>query len=306
MFFQEKSSFLMSAPFTVIPVSTDLPERKKHARYGLITFFALLIPLSALCQLWTILSADMLSGFFLMWTPAIATLVTRLVRREDFLDISFRFEGKKMPEALLSAFLVPALVGLTAYGLAWTAGVTSLVHFHASSSLSGFLSFFHVTALLPLRLVGTLLFLTVISAISATGEEIGWRGYMLTRLIDAGIPNPILISGLIWSLWHWPLLLLASHGPFVFIKAIIFLITITSLGCVSARLRLKTGSLWPSIVLHAAWNSIILDIFDSFSKDTHVLSWTGEAGILVALIMIIVAYIFCSRGERDQNLNHIS
>ena len=41
---------------------------------------------------------------------------------------------------------------------------------------------------------------------SAAGEEIGWRGYMLTRLIDAGVPAPVIVSGLIWGLWHVPLI----------------------------------------------------------------------------------------------------
>ncbi len=41
----------------------------------------------------------------------------------------------------------------------------------------------------------------------AAGEEIGWHGYMLTRLVDAGVAKPILTSGLIWGLWHVPLIL---------------------------------------------------------------------------------------------------
>lgn len=47
------------------------------------------------------------------------------------------------------------------------------------------------------------------------GEEIGWRGYMLTRLVDSGIKAPILISGLIWGLWHAPLILSGQYasGP---------------------------------------------------------------------------------------------
>ena len=51
--------------------------------------------------------------------------------------------------------------------------------------------------------------------IFASGEEIGWRGYMLTRLIDAGVPRPVLTSGLIWGLWHVPLVLggVYAAGP---------------------------------------------------------------------------------------------
>lgn len=31
------------------------------------------------------------------------------------------------------------------------------------------------------------------------GEEIGWRGYMLTRLIDAGVPRPVLVGSILWA-----------------------------------------------------------------------------------------------------------
>src|SRR3712207_7188827 len=47
----------------------------------------------------------------------------------------------------------------------------------------------------------------VVGLVLAAGEEIGWRGYMLTRLIDAGVPRPVFASGLIWALWHVPLVL---------------------------------------------------------------------------------------------------
>jgi membrane protease YdiL (CAAX protease family) len=281
----------------MFPVSTPgaVAAQKRRARQGLTIFFLLVIPLSALCQFWVVMGTNMLSGFLLMWVPGAAALIARLILREGIQDVSFRLGGLWVGRALCFALLIPALVGLLAYGLAWTTGLAVLVPFHASVSLTVFLSFFHVYAALP-RILLSLLFLTLISAISVSGEEIGWRGYMLTRLIDAGLPAPIMVSGLIWSLWHWPLLLLDAHEPIVWalLWAIIFLITITALGYVSAYLRLATGSIWPSIVLHAAWNSIILDILDAFSSNTTILHWTGESGILVALLMVIVAYVACS------------
>src|SRR5262245_53290106 len=100
---------------------------------------------------------------------------------------------------------------------------------------------------------------TILSALRAAGEEIGWRGYMLTRLIDAGLPKPILTSGLIWGLWHVPLILGGVYlaGPLPALSAVLFMVLATALSFVFARLRLETGSVWPAIALHAAWNAII-------------------------------------------------
>src|SRR5215217_2755378 len=130
------------------------------------------------------------------------------------------------------------------------------------------------------------------------GEEIGWRGYMLTRLIDAGVPRPVLASGLIWGLWHIPLILAGMYvaGSSPVVSAVLFMVQVTSNGFVIARMRLETGSIWPAIAQHAAWNSIIEGPFDLATKGAEATLWVGEAGILVAITMVVAAVIF-SRGH---------
>lgn len=67
----------------------------------------------------------------------------------------------------------------------------------------------------------------LIGMVFAAGEEIGWRGYMLTRLIAAGVPKPILVSGLIWGAWHLPLIVsgryVVSSDPML--SAALFMVT---------------------------------------------------------------------------------
>ena len=43
----------------------------------------------------------------------------------------------------------------------------------------------------------------------------GWRGYLLPRMIEARIPQPILLSSLIWGAWHLPILFAGVYavGP---------------------------------------------------------------------------------------------
>lgn len=62
------------------------------ARRGLAIYFAILLPLSAVFEALMILGN--LSWFWaLMWTPAAASVVARLVLREGFADVSFRIGG---------------------------------------------------------------------------------------------------------------------------------------------------------------------------------------------------------------------
>ena len=139
----------------------------------------------------------------------------------------------------------------------------------------------------------------VLSIILVPGEEIGWRGYLLTRLIDAGVPNAVVVSGIIWGLWHVPLVLWGGYiqaTPSPLLSAGILMITTTSLGYVLARLRLDTGSIWPPIVLHAAMNTVIQAVFDPATSGADHALWVGEAGIVTSITLILVA--LCAHARR--------
>jgi membrane protease YdiL (CAAX protease family) len=264
-----------------------------QARRGLAIYFAFLVPLSAAFE--TLMILDSLSWFWaLMWTPAAASVVARLILREGFADVSFRIGGRRGWKAVMLALSFPIIFGLISYGIAW---VTGLVHFSPqpipmAAQFVGDNSSPVLVFLVNLAVAATVV--TILSVRTAAGEEIGWRGYMLTRLIDAGVPKPVLASGIIWGVWHVPLILggvyLAGAPPTL--SALLWMVTATSFGFVFARLRLETGSVWPAIALHASWNSIIQVAFDPASTGAGAAVWVGESGILVALTMIVAAVVF--------------
>ena len=267
-----------------------------QARRGLAIYFALLVPLSAVFEALMILQN--LSWFWvLMWVPAAASVIARLVLHEGFSDVSFRVGGRRGWNAVGFALIFPILVGLVAYGAAWTTGLVrfspqpmSLAAPFLAESTPPVLVF-----VINVALAATVV--TIFSVRTAAGEEIGWRGYMLTRLIDAGVPMPVFVSGVIWGLWHVPLILGGVYltGPPPALAALLWMIVATSFSFVFARLRLETGSVWPAIALHAAWNSIIQAAFDPASTGASATLWVGKSGILVALTMIAAAIITARR-----------
>lgn len=279
-------------------------ERARAARRGLAVYFAVVIPVSALVE-WAIARSGGTVGekplyvVALMWTPALGMVIARLVGREGFRDVSFRLrsslrEGRPaLRRALLCAWLYPVVVGLVAYGAAWATG---LEHFSPKSMATFGLGGAPAAVRLVASLALNLTLGTALSAITATGEELGWRGYMLVRMVDARVPRPVLVGSVVWGLWHLPLIVagLYAAGPYPLLSAAGFFVTILGGGMLVGYTRLASGSVWPAVLFHATWNAVIQGTFDGFTaggdaaRTTNVL--TGESGIFVALASILVTY----------------
>ena len=263
------------------------PDLRRAARRGLAIYFALVVVISGAIEAYIIMNPEffgtMIGVLALMWSPALASVIARLVLREGFSDVSFRFGGLRTLPWYALGLGVPLAVGILAYGAAW---LTGLVGFQGSAG--AFL----------VGLVSAATWITIYGFIFTAGEEIGWRGYMLTRLIDAGVPRPVLVSGLIWAGWHLPLIFAGIYaaGPSPALSAVLFVVSVTSIAFVFARMRLETGSIWPVIFAHSAWNSIIQGPFDGATTGANAALWTGESGILTVIVLVVVAVIV-SRGS---------
>jgi uncharacterized protein len=263
------------------------PDLRRAARRGLAVYLALVVVLSGAIEAYIIfINPEFFQATIgilaLMWSPAAASVIARLVLREGFSDVSFRFGGLRTLPWYALGLGVPLAVGILAYGAAWLTGLVGVQ--------GGAVAF-----LVGLVVTGTIG--AVQGCLFTAGEEIGWRGYMLTRLVDAGVPRPVLVSGLIWAGWHLPLIFAGIYaaGPYRALSAVLFVVSVTSIAFVFARMRLETGSIWPVIFAHSAWNAIIEGPFDGATKGPNAALWTGESGILTVIVLVVVAVIV-SRG----------
>ena len=144
-----------------------------------------------------------------------------------------------------------------------------------------------------------MLFVTLIPAF---GEEIGWRGYMLPRMARMMSPRKAVVwHGIIWYVWHWPLL---GSASFMMIRAAspesalpwILLMTAGGLaigsilvifdGAIFARLWAGSGSIAIATVLHAE--------YDGFRDSLGITVGSGPIGsvCMPVLIILIGAFIF--------------
>ena len=131
--------------------------------------------------------------FGLMWCPSIAAIFTSLVFQKSLRHIGWRW-GKTKYQLL--SFLLPIVYAFVTYSIVWLVG-WGRINKDFSVETAEFLT------------VGILF-----SLLFALGEEIGWRGYLVPQLSKVtNFKSVCLISGLIWSVWHYPLIIFSGyHG----------------------------------------------------------------------------------------------
>jgi membrane protease YdiL (CAAX protease family) len=129
----------------------------------------------------------------------------------------------------------------------------------------------------------------------ALGEEIGWRGYMLPRLLGRGVVPAMLLVGFLHGVWHLPLMLSTDYyhntGNLLLVVPL-FLVTLTLAGVFFGFLRLWTGSVWPVAIAHAAVNmawEIMTEMTQT--KSALVLEYVGgESGVIMIVGLAVFSY----------------
>ncbi|WP_243788335.1 CPBP family intramembrane glutamic endopeptidase [Saccharopolyspora gloriosae] len=133
-----------------------------------------------------------------------------------------------------------------------------------------------------------------LNLIPALGEELGWRGWLLPKLMPLGALPALLIMGVIWGCWHAPLILLGYNYPdapgWLGVAAMIGMCVL--IGAVFGWLRLRSGSVWPAALAHAAFNaaggSYLLFAEAGEHIDTTQATILGWSGWIVPLVLVVV------------------
>ena len=215
----------------------------------------------------------------LMWCPGVSALVTRLVFQRNVRGEGWRWGPTRYE---LAGYLLPIAYAAAAYGAVWIFDFGRLD-----------LSRFHTNALtfITLGLAASLAF--------ALGEELGWRGFLVPKLAERlTFTQTALISGIIWSSWHVPLIVFADYngGTPTLYSIACFAVMVVGISFPLAWLRLRSGSLWPAALLHASHNLFIQGFFDVVTVDTGVTKYLlSEFGAVLAVAAAITGYLFWQR-----------
>ena len=192
--------------------------------------------------------------------PAFAAiLVRRFITREGFTDAGLRPHLRRFWRYYLFAWLYTLAVVATLIVLAKVLGL-SQPDFTLQRFFSAYLPNTPAPTLPP-GLWILLIIQVLVSAVIFTpvlwGEEFGWRGYLQIRLFRQQPLLAAVSTGIIWGLWHYPLILMGyEHYENIYLGLLIFPVLTVLLSIIFGWLRHKTGSVWPSSLAHSATNVI--------------------------------------------------
>jgi membrane protease YdiL (CAAX protease family) len=262
------------------PDEVSNPEVGKRARSKVILFVVLVAIFSSIFY-YLIISSQSLESYVLplMWSPAAAGLITLLIYDRSIRGVGWR-PGKV--KYLPAGAVIPFVYWFVIYGVIWVSGWGQFTGFSALISL--------LTSALPGLLIGILL---------ALGEEIGWRGVLVPNLSRfATFTLTALISGVIWGVWHYPLIVtrLYAADTNILFQLACFTVSIIGVATMLAWFRLRSGSVWPAVLFHAVHNTLIDSVFPIATGKTAITEYIGtEFGIGLALAGIVLFLIFWTR-----------
>ena len=139
-----------------------------------------------------------------------------------------------------------------------------------------------------------LIIMIPVCIISSLGEEVGWRGFMYPTMQKLwGWKKAIIFSGIVWALWHLPLVIteLYYNSTSLWFRIPMFFIEVFALTVIISWLRVKSNSVWPAIIFHASHNYLDQVVFQSFTSNANSAYWVGETGIISVVITTLIAVI---------------
>lgn len=228
------------------------------AAYGLSIALSLIVGLTGGYQ-----SGLIGLKYLSMFLPAIAVLLVNTAMREGRRVDWDRFPLRYLPAAL---FLIPGVVHAVALPklvavegrLPWEDWLTPQADslFHAPASRGwGTLT---TQGLAEHILLNAVVGLMVASFLSFF-EEIGWRAWLLPRLLDRmGARSAVVVTAIVWALWHIPFMLsgiqhIDGVSPLTLVFTLPFGILVA--GLILGWLWLRTESIWLVSIAHGSLNA---------------------------------------------------
>ena len=243
----------------------------------------------------------LLAGGYMM-SPALAHVLTRLITREGWRNVGLRPNLRRGWPYWLVCWFAPGLLTLLGAAIYFVAfpqhydpnlgRLQEMLKTSGAAQLS-----ITPKMIVILQLAQALLIAPLINGLFTFGEEFGWRAYLQPRLMPLGERRAYLLMGVIWGVWHWPVIAMGHNYGLDYIGApwlgmlVMIWFTLT-LGTLLGWASLRAGSVWPAVIGHAAINGIAgIGVFFTQGEPNPLLGplpvgLIGSAGLALAAFCI--------------------
>lgn len=275
---------------------------KKQLQKQLCIFAAFAAAFLAAGSIWYWQTGGTLALTVLMFTPTVSVLLTTLLAGAGWKELLANFHLKPRLRQNKGRYLgvwlltpVVAYLGAAVYFLLFLQQFTLQSALAVESGMQGTDYIAFLATMIPLAvLVNPLMGLP-----QCLGEELTWRGWLLPKLTERfGQLRAVLLTGLIWGLWHAPVVAMGyNYGeghPLANVAAMVLFCLV--LGVIQGFLFWRTDSIWGPVLFHAAVNGIDLwkptDLF--MNSPANLFVGPNLVGIVGGLGFVLLV-IWCLR-----------
>ena len=256
------------------------------------------------------------TGAIAMFLPAVCVALTRIITKEG-MDKSYLklVDFKKNLKYYLIAWFAPALLiilGAVLYFVIFKGDYSPEMEY-LSNVYKGQgvdVTSNQLVSLLVSQTVTAVFLAPLLNCITCFGEEWGWRGYLLPKMLEKmSILPVVVVSGIIWGLWHLPLIIMGhnygldySFYPYGGILAMCVFCIFT--GAFLSFVTIKSKSCIPAIIGHGAINGMAsVGIYFSKTGGNPFIgpSAVGIIGGLPLLITAVIMVIILVRDEKTKS-----
>lgn len=258
------------------------------------------------------LAQSLMAG--VMFIPSIAVVLTRLITKERFIGsnlfISLNLKGNMKYYALSwfgFAFLI--IFGAALYFLInpqqFDGNFSYLAAVLNAQAPDTAYTVDELKQIMVQQILMGVLLSPFMNLINCFGEEWGWRGYLLPKMMKRfSIVPTLLINGVIWGLWHAPLTILGhnygvGYPGFPYLGIFSMCIFCIVMGIILSYVTIKTKSCIPAIMAHGTLNGFsaigiyftsLEHPFNIFMGPTPVGLIGGAGFIVLAAVLLLLLY----------------
>lgn len=256
---------------------------------------------------------------WIMFMPALGAFITRLLTREGFQGSDMYFalkikEHLKYYGLMWFGFGALTVVGAVLYFVIFPKQFDADLGYAAAvlnAQMEEEISADQVKQIMGMQTVTGFLLSPFMNIVYCFGEEWGWRGYLLPKLMNRfKVTWAVLLNGVIWGLWHIPLIVMGhnygvGYRGFPYVGIIAMCLFCMVMGIILCYVTIKTHSCIPAILGHGMINgfSTIGIYFSSLENPYNVFLGPAPTGLIGGTGFIVLsAVLFWKLGKEEKTV----